>query len=225
MKNFKLFSSFVIISYCFIILCTGCNPCKETNCFNGGVCIEGDCNCPEGYSGLQCENYDECYDVDCLNGGFCINGICDCPPGFTGPHCEDEIDPTSMTITGITVNDWPGVGNDWDAAGYPDILVTINSGTEANFYDYQTGTIWEVHSGDEVSFSVSKKITSLYSDWSVAIWDDDSSQPQIFSAEPMGGYYFYPSNYFNDFPSTIVLYNSASSPNLKLTLTVSWAFN
>lgn len=30
------------------------DPCEETNCLNGGECIEGICECPEGFGGENC---------------------------------------------------------------------------------------------------------------------------------------------------------------------------
>jgi len=44
-----------------LTLCTtlffGCgDPCDDVECLNNGVCIEGTCDCTEGYEGLNCEN-------------------------------------------------------------------------------------------------------------------------------------------------------------------------
>lgn len=30
------------------------DPCEDVNCQNGGVCNEGTCDCPEGFSGAEC---------------------------------------------------------------------------------------------------------------------------------------------------------------------------
>lgn len=39
-----------------LILIWGCgDPCSQTVCENDGTCLEGACQCPEGYSGEQCE--------------------------------------------------------------------------------------------------------------------------------------------------------------------------
>jgi len=39
-----------------LLLCAACtDPCKDTNCLNGGNCIEGNCNCPTEYTGSNCE--------------------------------------------------------------------------------------------------------------------------------------------------------------------------
>src|SRR5690242_19831451 len=31
------------------------DPCSQTTCINGGTCIDGSCQCPEGYYGANCE--------------------------------------------------------------------------------------------------------------------------------------------------------------------------
>jgi hypothetical protein len=35
--------------------CIETDPCMEVICENGGYCDEGDCDCPEGYTGVYCE--------------------------------------------------------------------------------------------------------------------------------------------------------------------------
>lgn len=70
-----------------------CNTllCDVVLCENGGTCNNGDCDCPEGFSGLTCEVDDACLAIECLNGGTCSLGICACPDGFTGADCSIEI--------------------------------------------------------------------------------------------------------------------------------------
>jgi hypothetical protein len=34
------------------------DPCKETVCENGGTCLDGACQCPEGFRGISCETFD-----------------------------------------------------------------------------------------------------------------------------------------------------------------------
>ncbi|RMG72623.1 MAG: hypothetical protein D6722_05130 [Bacteroidetes bacterium] len=50
------------VSIIFLLLITflGCkpDPCAEVACENGGTCMEGSCECPEGFSGDHCELFD-----------------------------------------------------------------------------------------------------------------------------------------------------------------------
>ncbi len=61
------------------------------HCLNGGTCIsEGQCLCPDEYTGPHCEDrVDEC---PCLNGGSCeaLEGqtVCFCPDEYIGPLCQ-----------------------------------------------------------------------------------------------------------------------------------------
>jgi len=73
-----------------LILNYGCkkDPCENQICFNGGACVDGDCICPNGYTGTNCENEPPCANITCFNNGSCINGTCDCPTGYSGTFCE-----------------------------------------------------------------------------------------------------------------------------------------
>jgi len=50
------------IALIFLALGTtaGCrqDPCESVACQNGGTCMDGDCNCPEGFTGERCETFD-----------------------------------------------------------------------------------------------------------------------------------------------------------------------
>lgn len=35
--------------------CNNGDGCEDTTCQNGGICVEGDCQCPDGYTGPNCE--------------------------------------------------------------------------------------------------------------------------------------------------------------------------
>lgn len=100
--------------------------CAETPCFHAGTCRETDggrgyrCECPAGYTGLNCEKkLDRCTSLRCANGnappaprpspsrapvnpfcsragGHCVTSgalwACSCRSGFAGPRCETNVD-------------------------------------------------------------------------------------------------------------------------------------
>merc|ERR1712146_555564 len=56
---------------------------------NGGKCNEGECACPMGLIGLECEiKQDGCPD-DCSGNGVCdeFTKLCHCHQGFEGANC------------------------------------------------------------------------------------------------------------------------------------------
>lgn len=56
------------------VLYTSCNPdpCKDVTCQNGGTCNEGNCVCPTGYEGTNCETKSR----DKFIGTYVGNEIC-----------------------------------------------------------------------------------------------------------------------------------------------------
>ncbi len=72
-------------------LCVGCEPadlCEDLDC-GPGNCVEGVCDCPCGFAGVNCELEDLCLDVICCN-GFCDpqTETCNCDPSYYGESCD-----------------------------------------------------------------------------------------------------------------------------------------
>ncbi len=197
------------------------NPCENVICQNGGICINGDCDCPPGYSGTNCQIYDPCYNVNCQNGGVCINGDCDCPEGFYGDECQYVMTPTAVRITKIDLIEWPEYqpnGSQWDSnSGRPDIYLTIDiNGTHVTSTGY-----WEQCSpGTEYPYTNGLPVYVSDTGYKVTVWlrDYDGS----LGSQNMGGIYFYPDNHDSTLPSTRIMGNA--SVQIKFRVHFDWIF-
>ena len=111
MKNFFFLLSFAL----FTLTMSSCNDCKDVVCDNGGICEDGNCDCPNGFSGLSCEVEDLCVtqNVSCLNDGVCVDGECDCEVYFRGESCQTYCVNGGFNATNNTCNCYPG----WEADG------------------------------------------------------------------------------------------------------------
>lgn len=65
---------------------------RVNECLNGGECIDGDCECPVGYAGEDCQDFYPCAVTVCENGGICDeqDGSCWCEDGYEGEFCQLE---------------------------------------------------------------------------------------------------------------------------------------
>ena len=83
--------------------------CHVVHCQNGGLCLEGDCQCLGGFSGDYCELTDDpCQNVECQNGGICDSKFgdaeCHCPQGFIGEFCEAQEEASTTPEPGLATS-------------------------------------------------------------------------------------------------------------------------
>lgn len=209
------------------------DPCDNINCFNGGVCTGGLCDCPPGFSGSRCQDADPCYNITCLNGGNCINGVCDCPPGFSGAACQTALTPTSMTITRVVVENYPTLnsnGGGWDVSSGADAYLAIARGrTSVNYQSqphYEHPNYYGDVTGQELTFTLSTPytITELNTDWIVMLRDYDTPDPD----DHMAGVYYTPMDmtYSSSSPSGRVFPASyiLNTSRIRARVFVTWNF-
>jgi hypothetical protein len=192
----------LLLSICFLTI-TGCkrDECESTNCLNGGICVDGTCECPAGYNGTNCEIFDQCFNVTCLNGGNCVNGSCNCPEGFSGSDCSQQVAPQKIRVSKIEVLRFPATDNGagWDLSSGPEIYPEIVKGTtllwsSPNYYE-------NADPSSTYSFNISPALdlNEPKDRYIIRLYDYDSTG----SDDYMGGIQFTPYESFNKFPSTL----------------------
>lgn len=76
-------------TYCESSVADACDP----PCLNGGVCEQGQCICPEPFSGPACDKLGFQCNPECQNGGTCIGmDKCQCLSAYTGTFCETPLE-------------------------------------------------------------------------------------------------------------------------------------
>jgi len=64
------------------------NQCPN-NCNGNGICVNGKCQCADGYSGDACQNHTVSTCPNNCNGrGICVDEKCQCALGYSGDGCE-----------------------------------------------------------------------------------------------------------------------------------------
>lgn len=214
MRSLKL--SFVLVGLFSLLLNPGCkkedvDPCDNVTCLNGGVCVNGACDCPPQYFGANCEQkVDPCDGITCLNGGTCVNGQCNCLEGFSGGDCSVEETPTRIRVTRIRVTGFPGTddnGGGWDISSGPDIYPVL---------EYNGSVIYKHGSfaqnatpSNTYSFtpSVNLNLNNPTDEYVIRLYDYDDFDADDY----MAGYRFTPYFKGDKFPETIRLQGTNNS--------------
>lgn len=221
MKNL----SFILVPFVLLTLlfasCGNQDLCADVACLNGGVCEDGNCDCPTGYSGPLCATFDSCSTITCMNGGTCDNGTCDCPEGYGGSDCSTLLPSTKMTITKIVVNSYPTTranGQGWDATDGADAYVSFSLGPNGSNSGYSSETINNV-TGSALEFMGNLPTASTGAHtvgWNITLWDADAAGIN----ENMSTIAFTPSAYGDGNPATFVLSNS----DMNITVHATWEY-
>ena len=84
---------FTLVVLCFFTACRH-KDCVDVLCLNNGYCSAGDCNCPGGFGGDNCETFLSCETLSplCPPNATCqmLNNapVCLCNAGFEGSLCD-----------------------------------------------------------------------------------------------------------------------------------------
>ena len=64
MKTLRFLAFFLALT-CSILSTQSCkDACKDVICLNEGICNEGDCDCTDGFTGLNCENNNNSFTIN-----------------------------------------------------------------------------------------------------------------------------------------------------------------
>jgi hypothetical protein len=185
------------------------------------------------FSGCSSDSTDDgCTPITCLNGGISNSNCgCDCPQGFTGSNCSTQITPTQIRITKIRVKKFPNLkpnGSNWDVVvlpGWerPDIFPALFQGTTVLYAGTPINDSFS-YGNDTFDFTPTSPIviTQINQQYSIILYDDDSTSINPNSYEQMGGFNFYIYNPTGGFPTTLAINNSTSDYGFELTLQYVW---
>ncbi len=179
-----------------------------------------------------------CTPISCLNGGISnANCGCDCPQGFTGTNCSTQITPTKILVSKIRVNYFPNndsTGSFWDPSvpttslASPDIYVTLQDASSTVIFNSSTYFPNVLSNGSNYfdftpTTPIQMPISSVYSYFQLNLWDLDSADSNINSADDlMGKKSFYPYSSSVGFPSTITVSDNTYPVSFTLTVSYVW---
>jgi hypothetical protein len=225
-----------------MLVLSGCyDPCDDTVCLNGGACLNGDCVCPDGWVGENCQTpsngisnpNDPCFGVICLNGGECVNGVCDCTNGYVGPDCSDFDPSVDVIITSAVLSGYSmtTAGSPWDESitgtSGPDIYLEIDQVSGSDF----TSLLHPNASGQSINFLSPFPHTLYNPNQSITfrIWDMDDidftdlgSNDDIIHGGSINLWTQLIAINSNPYPSQVYINFPGSNCQIKLNLSYVW---
>lgn len=136
---------------------------------------------------------------------------------FVSACAKEERKPVAITITSVTVTEFPGAkpdGSGWDVSTGADIYLSISKGN--TIYPNDKVSNVRVNTGTADVFTLSANnytINDLNSQWAIGIHDQDDLDPD----DPMAGVTIVPANYQDDLPSTINFDTGGFAGSISLT--------
>ncbi len=108
LRTFSITAIFTILSFTIvgILSCTKpiivkngtiIDPCKDVACFNGGTCLDGNCVCPAGFDGKNCQDTW----ISRYLGNYEANDQCDLANKYN-VSLTNNAKPNELTINGIS---------------------------------------------------------------------------------------------------------------------------
>ena len=197
MKNFNLKS--IVYGFLVVLSTMGCSSdsdsssCPTVTCQNGGVFANCECNCPNGYSGVDCSTQ----------------------------ITPTRIKITKIRVKHFP--NLNNSGLEWDGVDGPEIFVRLGQGSGSSIsLLYDSGVFANAFSDGVTNFDFIPTsniyITNPLITHTVILGDFDT----VNSHDLMGGFTFTPYNTSNHFPSSILLQDLSIPLSFELFLTYEW---
>ncbi len=194
MKILKLVSVLIVV-FSMAILLESCkkDPCESLVCLNDGVCIDGACECSDGFTGTDCEDFDASAVQELLDMGYTpmalINGNVPLDSLYGNMYEGGLIfyyDPINNTGMVAALDDLPD-GYDWGCFAFDASVPDVTTCPEDCFLPEPEDNIVGARIGDGLSNTI-------------AIVNDNCNNMKVSAAEACylhseGGYddWFLPS--------------------------------